>query len=228
MDGRAPTYDELLELTRRQARQIDELRSEVQRLKAELEQARQGGQAAGRPLLQGAAQGPSQTTGTQARAPAQPSAGTAARAGRSHRRGPAAGGLSRVSRPAGRGIDDDPRPVPDRPARAPARHHPLPGPGRPLPGLLPPGPGPPPRADLRRPRGRRRPVRPPPARARRRPEAPPGRLLPQVLVGPADPHRAGRRLGGAGPQRPPPAAAGPAQRRRPGRGRPPQRGPARR
>ena len=53
MDGRAPTYDELLELTRRQARQIDELRSEVQRLKAELEQARRAGKRQAAPFSKG-------------------------------------------------------------------------------------------------------------------------------------------------------------------------------
>src|SRR5512144_1392607 len=40
MDDHPPPYAELLELTRRQARQIDELRAEVERLKAELEQSR--------------------------------------------------------------------------------------------------------------------------------------------------------------------------------------------
>ena len=53
MDSRAPTYDELLELTRRQARQIDELRSEVQRLKAELEQARRAGKRQAAPFSKG-------------------------------------------------------------------------------------------------------------------------------------------------------------------------------
>ena len=47
MDGRPPTYDELLDLTRRQARQIDELRAEVERLKAELEQP--GGRGSDKP-----------------------------------------------------------------------------------------------------------------------------------------------------------------------------------
>lgn len=53
MDGKAPTYDELLELTRRQARQIDELRSEVERLKAELEQARRTGKRQAAPFSKG-------------------------------------------------------------------------------------------------------------------------------------------------------------------------------
>lgn len=53
MDGRVPTYDELLELTRRQARQIDELRSEVERLKAELEQARRAGKRQAAPFSKG-------------------------------------------------------------------------------------------------------------------------------------------------------------------------------
>ena len=43
MDGGTPTYDDLLDLTRRQARHIDELRAEVERLKAELEQVRRAG-----------------------------------------------------------------------------------------------------------------------------------------------------------------------------------------
>ncbi len=37
MDGKPPTYDELIDLTWRQSRQIDELRSKVERLKVELE-----------------------------------------------------------------------------------------------------------------------------------------------------------------------------------------------
>lgn len=53
MDGRAPTYDELLELTRRQARQIDELRSEVERLKAELDQSRRAGKRQAAPFSKG-------------------------------------------------------------------------------------------------------------------------------------------------------------------------------
>src|SRR5512135_540317 len=38
MNGVAPTYDELLDQDRRQARLIEELRAEVERLKTELEQ----------------------------------------------------------------------------------------------------------------------------------------------------------------------------------------------
>ena len=57
MDAKPPTYDDLVDLTRRQARLIDELRAEVERLKAELEQSRRAGQASSRPLLQGDAQG---------------------------------------------------------------------------------------------------------------------------------------------------------------------------
>src|SRR5438270_650044 len=47
MDGPPPTYDELLDLTRRQAHQIDVLRAEVERLKAELEQSRRAGKRQG-------------------------------------------------------------------------------------------------------------------------------------------------------------------------------------
>ena len=53
MDDRAPTYDEFLELARRQGRQIDQLRSEVERLKAELEQARRAGKWQAAPFSKG-------------------------------------------------------------------------------------------------------------------------------------------------------------------------------
>src|SRR5437588_497311 len=43
MDGAAPTHDDLLELTRRQARLIGELRAEVDRFRRELEEARRAG-----------------------------------------------------------------------------------------------------------------------------------------------------------------------------------------
>src|SRR3954470_2927891 len=53
MDGSAPTYDELFDLTRRQARQIDQLRAEVERLKAELEQSRRAGKRQAAPFSKG-------------------------------------------------------------------------------------------------------------------------------------------------------------------------------
>jgi transposase len=53
MDGKPPTYDELIDLTRRQARQIDELRAEVGRLKAELEQSRRAGKRQAAPFSKG-------------------------------------------------------------------------------------------------------------------------------------------------------------------------------
>jgi transposase len=54
MEGKPPTYDELLDLTRRQARRIDELRAEVERLKAELEQSRRAGKRQAAPFSKGA------------------------------------------------------------------------------------------------------------------------------------------------------------------------------
>ncbi|RUL86497.1 IS66 family transposase, partial [Tautonia sociabilis] len=66
MAGRAPTYDELLELTRRQARQIDELRSEVERLKAELEQARRAGKRQAAPFSKGPPKGVPRRPGRKA------------------------------------------------------------------------------------------------------------------------------------------------------------------
>jgi transposase len=53
MDGKPPTYEELVDLTRRQARHIDELRAEVERLKAELEQSRRGGKRQAAPFSKG-------------------------------------------------------------------------------------------------------------------------------------------------------------------------------
>ena len=53
MDGKPPTYDELLNLTRRQARLIEELRAEVERLKAELEQSRRAGKRQAAPFSKG-------------------------------------------------------------------------------------------------------------------------------------------------------------------------------
>lgn len=54
MDAKPPTYDEeLVDLTRRQARQLDELRAEVERLKAELEQSRRAGKRQAAPFSKG-------------------------------------------------------------------------------------------------------------------------------------------------------------------------------
>jgi transposase len=53
MDGPAPTYDELLDLTRRQARQIDELHAEVEQLKSQLEQSRRAGKRQAAPFSKG-------------------------------------------------------------------------------------------------------------------------------------------------------------------------------
>ncbi|MBV8488170.1 MAG: IS66 family transposase, partial [Planctomycetaceae bacterium] len=54
MSAAASTYDELLDLTRRQARQIEELRAEVERLLAELEQSRRAGKRQAAPFSKGA------------------------------------------------------------------------------------------------------------------------------------------------------------------------------
>src|SRR5262245_32234143 len=53
MDAQPPTYEELVDLTRRQARQLDELRAEVERLKAELEQSRRAGKRQAAPFSKG-------------------------------------------------------------------------------------------------------------------------------------------------------------------------------
>jgi transposase len=53
MEAATPTYDELLELTRRQARMIDELRAEVDRLKRELEESRRAGKRQAAPFSKG-------------------------------------------------------------------------------------------------------------------------------------------------------------------------------
>ncbi len=53
MDAKPPTYEELTDLTRRQSRQIDELRAEVERLKAELEQSRRAGKRQAAPFSKG-------------------------------------------------------------------------------------------------------------------------------------------------------------------------------
>jgi transposase len=53
MDAKLSTHEELVELTRRQARQIDELRAEVGRLKAELEQSKRAGKRQAAPFSKG-------------------------------------------------------------------------------------------------------------------------------------------------------------------------------
>jgi transposase len=53
MEGAAPTYDELLELTRRQTRLIEDLRAEVDRLKRELEESRRAGKRQAAPFSKG-------------------------------------------------------------------------------------------------------------------------------------------------------------------------------
>lgn len=50
MDGKPPSYEELVELTRLQARQIEQLRAGVERLKAELEQSRRAGKRQAAPF----------------------------------------------------------------------------------------------------------------------------------------------------------------------------------
>ena len=53
MEGTPPTYEDLVELTRLQARLIDELRAEVERLKAELEQSKRAGKRQAAPFSKG-------------------------------------------------------------------------------------------------------------------------------------------------------------------------------
>ncbi len=66
MDAKPPTYEELADLTRRQARQIDELRAEVERLKAELEQSRRAGKRQAAPFSKGAPKAHPRRPGRQA------------------------------------------------------------------------------------------------------------------------------------------------------------------
>ena len=77
MDDRTPTYDELLELTRRLARQLEELRAEVERLKTELEQFRRAGKRQAAPFSKGAPKADPKRPGREpghplSRRPAQP------------------------------------------------------------------------------------------------------------------------------------------------------------
>jgi transposase len=53
MDGNATTHEELLDLVRRQASTIEELRAEVERLKSELEQSRRAGKRQAAPFSKG-------------------------------------------------------------------------------------------------------------------------------------------------------------------------------
>ncbi|HEY9856270.1 MAG TPA: IS66 family transposase [Stenomitos sp.] len=53
MTPEAPTYEELLEQNRRHARLIEELRAEIERLKAELEQSRRAGKRQAAPFSRG-------------------------------------------------------------------------------------------------------------------------------------------------------------------------------
>ena len=53
MECKPPTYEELVELTRLQARQIEQLRVEVERLKAGLEQSRRAGKWQAAPFSKG-------------------------------------------------------------------------------------------------------------------------------------------------------------------------------
>src|SRR5262245_41363984 len=53
MDDSQPTYNELLDLTRRQTRQINELRAEVEWLKTELERSRRAGKRQAAPFSKG-------------------------------------------------------------------------------------------------------------------------------------------------------------------------------
>ncbi len=53
MDAKPPTFEKLVDLTRRQARQPDELRAEVERLKAELERSRRVGKWQAAPFSKG-------------------------------------------------------------------------------------------------------------------------------------------------------------------------------
>jgi len=53
MDSKPLTYEQLVDLTQLQARQIDELRAEVERLKAELGQSRGAGKRLAAPFSKG-------------------------------------------------------------------------------------------------------------------------------------------------------------------------------
>ena len=68
--NRPPTYDELVDLTRRQARQLDELRAEVERLKAELEQSRRAGKRQAAPFSKGSPKADPKRPGRKAGHPA--------------------------------------------------------------------------------------------------------------------------------------------------------------
>src|SRR5512147_1305008 len=84
MNVAAPTYDELLDQNRRQARLIEELRAEVERLKAELEQSRRAGKRQAAPFPKGAPKADPERPG---REPGHPP---------SHRPAPAPGQVDRT------------------------------------------------------------------------------------------------------------------------------------
>lgn len=66
MDGNPPTYEELLDLTRRQAAMIEVLRAEVERLKKELEEAKRAEKRQAAPFFEGSPKADSKRPGRKA------------------------------------------------------------------------------------------------------------------------------------------------------------------